>query len=135
MVIEFAIDHYNRFLALCDPASREYEIVKNGLVIRRVKNGNRQYERVVEIFAEMRDAYLLLDMANKICPTPCRLSQKLCLWRATCSVNLPFKARLASVYPCDLYLEWRIWLDNFATTEEILSCGMMFAFVADEKIF
>jgi len=42
MIIEFAIDHDNRFLALCDPASPEYEIVKNGLVIRRVKNGNRQ---------------------------------------------------------------------------------------------
>ena len=68
MVIEFAIDHYNRFLALCDPVSREYEILKNGLVIRRVKDGNRQYERVVEIFAEMRDAHLLLDIANKICP-------------------------------------------------------------------
>src|SRR4030095_5262904 len=44
-------------------------------------------------------------------------------------------ARLASVYPCDLYPEWRIWLDNFATTEEIPSCGMMLACVADEKIF
>jgi hypothetical protein len=68
MVIEFSIDHYNRLLAVCDPVSREYEILKTGLVIRRVKNGNRQYERVVEIFAEMRDARLLLDMANKICP-------------------------------------------------------------------
>ena len=66
MVIEFAIDQHNRFLALCDPASREYEILKNGLVVRRAKNG--QYERVVEIFAEMRDAHLLLALANKICP-------------------------------------------------------------------
>jgi hypothetical protein len=54
-------------------------------------------------------------------------------WRATCSANLPFKARLASVCPCDLYLEWRIWLDNFAITEEIPSCGMMFAVVALRK--
>jgi hypothetical protein len=66
MVIEFAIDHYNRFLALCDPASREYEILKNGLVVRRAKDG--QYERVAEIFAEMRDARLLLAVAHKICP-------------------------------------------------------------------
>jgi hypothetical protein len=51
-----------------------------------------------------------------------------------CYHRLPL-ARLASVYPCDLYLEWRIWLDNFATTEEIPSCGMMLACVADEKIF
>ncbi len=68
MVIEFALDHYNRFLALCDPVSREYEILKNGLVIRRGKDGDGQYERVVEIFAEMRDAHSLLALANKICP-------------------------------------------------------------------
>ena len=66
MVIEFAIDDYNSFLARCDPVSREYEILKNGLVVRRVKNG--KYVRVVEIFAEMREAQLLLAHANKICP-------------------------------------------------------------------
>jgi len=67
MVIEFAIDHYNRFLALCDPVSREYEILKNGLVIRRAKDGDG-HERVVEIFAELRDAHLFLALAKKICP-------------------------------------------------------------------
>ena len=66
MVIEFAIDHYDRLLPHCDRGSREYEILKNGLVVRRPKNG--QYERVVEIFGEMRDAQLLLALANKICP-------------------------------------------------------------------
>jgi hypothetical protein len=34
MVIEFAIDHYNGFL----------KILKNGLVIRRDKDGDGQYE-------------------------------------------------------------------------------------------
>ena len=66
MIIEISIDYYDRFLALCDPASREYAILKNGLVVRRPKNG--RYERVVEIFGEMRDAQLLLALANKICP-------------------------------------------------------------------
>jgi pentatricopeptide repeat protein len=66
MVIEFAIDHYDRLLASCDRASREYEILKNGLIVRRVKNG--KYERVVEIFAEMREAQLLLALAHRICP-------------------------------------------------------------------
>jgi hypothetical protein len=66
MVIEFAIDHYDRLLSPCDPSSHEYEILKNGLVVRRAKNG--KYERVVEIFAEMRDAELLLALAHKICP-------------------------------------------------------------------
>jgi len=66
MLIEFAIDEHKRFLGLCDPASREYEILKNGLVVRRAKDG--QYERVVEIFAEMREAQLLLALAHQICP-------------------------------------------------------------------
>jgi hypothetical protein len=66
MVIEFAIDHYDRLSASCDPSSPEYEILKNGLIVRRVKNG--KYERVVEIFAEMRDAQLLLALAQRICP-------------------------------------------------------------------
>jgi hypothetical protein len=66
MVIEFAIDHYDRLLASCDPSFRVYDILKNGLVVRRVKNGKP--ERVVEIFAEMREAQLLLAHAHKICP-------------------------------------------------------------------
>jgi hypothetical protein len=62
MVIEFAIDHYDRLLASCNPSSREYEILKNGLVVRRAK------KRAVEIFAEMREAQLLLALAHKSCP-------------------------------------------------------------------
>jgi hypothetical protein len=65
MVIEFAIDQHKRFLGLCDPASREYEILKNGLIVRRAKHG---HEPVVEIFAEMREAQLLLALAHQICP-------------------------------------------------------------------
>ena len=66
MVIEFAIDQHKRFLGLCDPASREYEILKNGLVVRCGKHGHS--ERVVEIFAEIREAQLLLALAHQICP-------------------------------------------------------------------
>jgi hypothetical protein len=66
MVIELAIDHHDRLLAPCDPSSRGYNILKNGLVVRRVKNG--KYVRVMEIFAEMREAQLLLAHAHKICP-------------------------------------------------------------------
>ena len=66
MIIEISVDHYDRFLALCDPASREYEILENGLIVRRPKEG--RYERMLEIFAEMREAHLLLSLADKICP-------------------------------------------------------------------
>jgi hypothetical protein len=69
----------------------EYEILKNGLVIRRAKDGDGQYERVVEIFAEMRDAHLRLALANKICPVAAPTITKAMSLRATCSVNLPFK--------------------------------------------
>ena len=66
MLIEFAIDEHKRFLGLCDPASREYEILKNGLIVRLAQNG--KHERVVEIFAETREAQLLLALAHQICP-------------------------------------------------------------------
>jgi CheY-like chemotaxis protein len=66
MVIEFPIDNYNRFLTQCDSASREYEILKNGLIVRRSKDGRN--ERVVEMFAQKQDAQLLLVLAKKICP-------------------------------------------------------------------
>jgi hypothetical protein len=54
------------FWHCCDPASREYEILKNGFVVRRSKEG--RYERVVEILFEMQDAQLLLALAHKVCP-------------------------------------------------------------------
>jgi len=72
MIIEISVDHYDRFLALCDPASHEYEILKDAFIAHRPKDS--RYERVVEISCEMRDAQLLLVLAQKICPSPCRLS-------------------------------------------------------------
>jgi hypothetical protein len=66
MVIEFPIDQHKRFLGLCDPASHEYEILKNALIVRRAKHG--KHEAVVEIFAEIREAQLLLALARQICP-------------------------------------------------------------------
>ena len=66
MIIEIPLDPYDRLLAQCDPASREYEILKNGLIVRHSKDGH--YERVVEILSEMQDAKLLLALAQKICP-------------------------------------------------------------------
>jgi pentatricopeptide repeat protein len=66
MIIEMSLDQHDRFVALCVPASREYEILKNGLIVRHSKDG--RYERVVEILSEMQDARLLLVLAQKICP-------------------------------------------------------------------
>ena len=66
MIIEISIDHYDRFLALCDPASHEYEILKDGFIAHHPKD--KHFERVVEISAEMQDVQLLLALAKKICP-------------------------------------------------------------------
>jgi len=66
MIIEIPVDHYDRFLALCDPASHEYEILKDGFIAHRPKDS--RYERIVEISCEMQDARLLLALASKICP-------------------------------------------------------------------
>jgi hypothetical protein len=66
MVIEFLLEHHDRFLALCNPPSRAHEVLKSGLVVRRSKEG--RYEREVEIFAEIQDGRLLLALAYKICP-------------------------------------------------------------------
>jgi HSP20 family molecular chaperone IbpA len=65
MIIEMSLDQHDRFVALCVPASREYEILKNGLIIRRPKEGH--FERIIEIPCEMQDAQLLLVLAQKIC--------------------------------------------------------------------
>ncbi len=43
---------------------------------------------MVEIFAEMREADLLLSLADKICPAAMRISQKLSLECATSSHRL-----------------------------------------------
>jgi hypothetical protein len=66
MIIEISIDHYDRFLALCDPASHEYEILTDGFITHRPKDNH--FERIIEISCEMWHAQLLLALAHKICP-------------------------------------------------------------------
>lgn len=65
ITIEMSVDHYDRFVALCDPASREYAILKNGVPVRRPRESH--FERVIEILCDTRDAQLLLALAEKIC--------------------------------------------------------------------
>lgn len=66
MKVEIALDHYDRFLQLCDASSPVCEILKNGFIARRPKDDH--YERIVEISCETRDVQLLLALADQICP-------------------------------------------------------------------
>jgi len=66
VLIELSIDHYDRLLEKSDLSSREYEILANGLIVRRPKSDH--YERIVEISCGMEDAQKLLDAATRNYP-------------------------------------------------------------------
>ena len=65
-LIEISLDQHDRFLERCDPACREYEILKKGPIVRP-PNGNH-YERIVEIHCERPEAKILLDAARRVYP-------------------------------------------------------------------
>jgi hypothetical protein len=66
IIIEMSLDYYDRFLEKCDASSREYEILKNGLILRHPKDGH--YERIVEIPCEAPEAKMLLAIARRLYP-------------------------------------------------------------------
>ena len=57
---------YDGFVEQCEESSREYELLKNGLIFRRTKG--HQFERFVKIECTLEDANKLLLLATKICP-------------------------------------------------------------------
>jgi hypothetical protein len=61
-----SLDHYDRFLKQCNPSGREHEILKNGLIVRRPKDGHS--ERRIEIHCKLQDAQLLLALATQVYP-------------------------------------------------------------------
>jgi hypothetical protein len=58
---------YDGFVDRCGQASREYALLKNGLIQRRKKGDH--YERVIEIRCDPVDADNLLSLAIKIYPS------------------------------------------------------------------
>jgi len=54
---------YDGFVDKCDQSSREYAILKNGLVVQ----GDRS-ERIVEIRCDMEEVNKLLLLASKVYP-------------------------------------------------------------------
>ena len=57
IVIEMIPEHYDAFVAQCDIASREYAILKNGVVVRDQKSGE---QRVIGILCDKVEAARLL---------------------------------------------------------------------------
>ena len=74
MIIEMSLNHYDRFLEKCDASSREYEILKNGLIVSHRKDGH--YERIIEIACEVPEAQIFLLLRGGSIPTPFPPSKK-----------------------------------------------------------
>jgi hypothetical protein len=66
VLIELPLSHYDRFFSLCDPDSREYALLKNGVIVQRSK-GDR-FERIVKIDCTVEDAKTLLNLARQCHP-------------------------------------------------------------------
>jgi hypothetical protein len=65
IVIEMIPEHYDAFVAKCDIASREYAILKNGVVVRNQKIGE---QRVIGILCDKVEAARLLYAATLLYP-------------------------------------------------------------------
>jgi hypothetical protein len=66
IVIEMALPIFDGFLDRCDPASKEYAILKNGIIVRRPKADH--FERIAEIHCDVEQAKGLLDLARRVYP-------------------------------------------------------------------
>jgi hypothetical protein len=66
VIIEMLLPVYDGFVDKCDQSSREYAVLKNGLIIRRPKGDH--FERIVEIKCDMDDADKLFLLASKVYP-------------------------------------------------------------------
>lgn len=66
VTIEMLLPAYDRFVEKCEETSREYAVLKNGLIFRRKKDGH--FERFVKIACTLEDAEKLLLLGIKTCP-------------------------------------------------------------------
>jgi len=57
------MDEYNNLVQRCDPSRPEYEMLKNGLIIR-----DREQRTAVELLCDIDEATLLLDLARQMYP-------------------------------------------------------------------
>jgi hypothetical protein len=67
VTIEMSLPVYEGFVEKCEKTSREYAVLKNGVIFRR-STKDRDSERFVKIDCTLEDANNLLSLANKIYP-------------------------------------------------------------------
>jgi hypothetical protein len=65
VLIELSPEHYERFIAGCDVASREYSLLKNAVV---AANKSDSEHRVIQIKCDKGAAAILLGAATYLCP-------------------------------------------------------------------
>jgi hypothetical protein len=66
VVIEMSLPLYDRFVDRCNPASKEYALLKNGIIVRREKDNH--YERILEMYCDVEEAKGLLNLARNMFP-------------------------------------------------------------------
>jgi hypothetical protein len=66
VIIEMPLPVYDGFIDKCDQSSREYAILKNGLIVRRSKGDH--FERILEIRCDTEEADKLTLLASKSYP-------------------------------------------------------------------
>jgi hypothetical protein len=66
IVIEMSLPIYDGFIDRCDPASKEYAILKNSSITRRPKADH--FDRLAEIHCDVEQAKWLLDLARRVYP-------------------------------------------------------------------
>jgi len=59
-----SLAHHDRFIFWCDPGSREYSVLKNGVIVRRPQGDH--FDRVIKIACTVDDALFLLDRAKQL---------------------------------------------------------------------
>jgi hypothetical protein len=52
---------YDGFIAKCDPSSREFEVLKNGIIIHHPNPGD-----MIELLCDLNDANKLLLLASQV---------------------------------------------------------------------
>lgn len=65
ILIEIPAEHYDLFVAECDIKSREYSILKNGIIAKDRNSGD---PRVIQILCDEKEAKMLLDAAMRLYP-------------------------------------------------------------------
>ena len=66
VIIAMSLELYDIFLRQCDATSREYAILRNGLIVRHLEDDHP--DRIIEISCDAKEAQNLLALAADVCP-------------------------------------------------------------------